>query len=101
MLLSIGNEDVIMTTKKRPPRKIPDGADTIPYSVFCKISYKLRNLRRFQVFTGCNELFIRNENVTPSGSPTLVNPMNNGIDAQEQNGVTVPSKAAIQYAPIP
>ena len=44
---------------------------------------------------------IRNENVTPSGSPALVKPINNGIEEQEQNGVTVPSKAAIQFAPIP
>ena len=44
---------------------------------------------------------IRNENVTPNGSPALVKPMNNGIDEQEQNGVTVPSKAAMQFAPMP
>ena len=30
---------------------------------------------------------IKNENVTPSGSPALVKPMNSGIDEQEQNGV--------------
>ena len=44
---------------------------------------------------------IRNENVTPSGNPALVKPMNSGIEEQEQNGVTVPSKAAIIFAPIP
>ena len=44
---------------------------------------------------------IRNENVTPSGSPALVKPINSGIDEQEQNGVTVPSNAAIMFAPIP
>jgi hypothetical protein len=44
---------------------------------------------------------IRNENVTPSGSPALVNPMNSGIEEQEQNGVTVPSKAATIRAPRP
>ena len=44
---------------------------------------------------------IRNENVTPSGSPALVKPINNGIEEHEQNGVTVPSRAAIQFAPIP
>ena len=44
---------------------------------------------------------IRKENVTPSGSPALVNPMNSGIDEQEQNGVTVPSSAAMQLAQIP
>jgi hypothetical protein len=36
---------------------------------------------------------IKNENVTPTGSPALVNPMNNGIEEQEQNGVIVPNKA--------
>ena len=30
---------------------------------------------------------IRNENVTPSGRPALVKPMNSGIEEQEQNGV--------------
>lgn len=44
---------------------------------------------------------MRNEKVTPSGKPALVNPINNGIDEQEQNGVTVPSKAAIIFAHIP
>ena len=44
---------------------------------------------------------MRNENVTPSGSPALVNPINNGMEEQEQNGVTVPSRAAMQFAPIP
>lgn len=44
---------------------------------------------------------IRNENVTPNGRPALVNPINNGMDEQEQNGVTVPSKAAIIFAHIP
>ena len=44
---------------------------------------------------------IKNENVTPSGRPALVNPINNGMDEQEQNGVTVPSNAAIQFAPTP
>ena len=42
---------------------------------------------------------IRNENVTPNGR--LVNPINNGIDEQEQNGVTVPRSAASIFAHIP
>ena len=37
---------------------------------------------------------IRNENVTASGNPALVNPMNRGIDEQEQKGVIVPKSAA-------
>lgn len=41
---------------------------------------------------------IRKENVTPNESPALVNPINSGMDEQEQNGVTVPSNAAIQFA---
>ena len=44
---------------------------------------------------------IRKLNVTPSGSPALVKPIKSGIDEQEQNGVTVPSKAAIILAPSP
>ena len=44
---------------------------------------------------------IKNENVTPSGSPALVNPMKIGIEEQEQKGVTVPSKAPTMFAPIP
>ncbi len=43
----------------------------------------------------------RNENVTRSGNPALVNPINNGIDEHEQNDVTVPRSAAMQFAPIP
>ena len=38
---------------------------------------------------------IRNENVTPSGTPDSTNPRNNGIAEQEQNGVTIPNVAAI------
>ena len=44
---------------------------------------------------------IKNENVTPKGSPADVNPMKSGIEEQEQKGVTVPSKAATKFAPIP
>ena len=44
---------------------------------------------------------IRNENVTPNGKPAPIKPINKGIDEQEQNGVTVPSSAAIILAPIP
>ena len=44
---------------------------------------------------------IRNENVTPSGNPALVKPINNGMDEQEQKGVTVPSKADMIFAPMP
>jgi len=38
---------------------------------------------------------IRKEKVTPKGSPALVKPINSGIEEQEQNGVTVPSRAAM------
>ena len=44
---------------------------------------------------------IKNENVAPSGSPALVNPMNSGIDEQEQNGVTVPNRAEMIFVQIP
>ncbi len=44
---------------------------------------------------------IKKENVTPNGRPALVNPMNNGMEEQEQKGVTVPKSAAIQLAPKP
>ena len=44
---------------------------------------------------------IKKEKVTPKGSPALVNPINSGIDEQEQNGVTVPSKAAAMFAHTP
>ena len=37
---------------------------------------------------------IRNENVTPSGTPALTKPMNSGTAEQEQNGVTTPRLAA-------
>jgi hypothetical protein len=44
---------------------------------------------------------IRNENVTPSGSPALVNPIKTGMEEHEQKGVTVPSKAPTMFAPTP
>ena len=44
---------------------------------------------------------IRNENVTPSGRPALVKPMNSGMDEQEQNGVTVPNRAPMMFAQMP
>ena len=39
--------------------------------------------------------------MTPGGSPAPVNPMNSGIEEQEQNGVTVPSSAPSTFARIP
>ncbi len=44
---------------------------------------------------------IRKEKVTPVGKPALVKPINNGIEEQAQKGVTVPSKAAKEFATIP
>ena len=37
---------------------------------------------------------IRNEKVTPSGTPDSTNPKKSGIAEQEQNGVTIPSSEA-------
>ena len=44
---------------------------------------------------------IRKEKVTPSGSPALVNPINSGMEEQEQKGVTVPKSAETIFAQIP
>ncbi len=44
---------------------------------------------------------IRKENVTPTGSPAAVNPMNNGMDEQLQKGVNVPKRADTIFAQIP
>lgn len=44
---------------------------------------------------------IKNENVTPMGKPELVNPINKGIEEQEQKGVIVPKSAAIILALTP
>ena len=44
---------------------------------------------------------IRKEKDTPKGRPALVNPMNKGMEEQEQNGVTVPSKAESALALMP
>jgi len=38
---------------------------------------------------------IKNEKVTPRGTPAVTNPINNGTAEQEQNGVTIPKRAAI------
>ena len=40
-------------------------------------------------------LAIRNDSVTPSGTPAATNPMNAGTAEHEQNGVTTPRPAAI------
>ena len=37
---------------------------------------------------------IRNEKVTPSGTPVVTKPMKSGTAEQEQKGVTTPSSAA-------
>ncbi len=37
---------------------------------------------------------MRNENVTPKGSPALVKPMNNGIEEQEQKRCHRPQKCS-------
>jgi hypothetical protein len=58
-------------------------------------------IRRIKLPTSTIGEDIRNEKVTPRGSPALVNPMNSGIEEQEQKGVTVPKSAAIQFAQIP
>jgi len=44
---------------------------------------------------------MRNEKVTPKGRPADVKPIKRGMEEHEQNGVTVPSIAAIAFAPIP
>ena len=44
---------------------------------------------------------IRKENVTASGRPALVKPMNSGMDEHEQNGVMVPKRAPSKFAPMP
>ncbi len=41
---------------------------------------------------------IRNENVTPSGTPAWTKPMNSGTAEHEQNGVTTPRLAAMTLA---
>jgi hypothetical protein len=39
---------------------------------------------------------IKNAKVIPSGIPAPKNPIKRGIDEQEQNGVTIPKRAAIR-----
>ena len=40
---------------------------------------------------------MRNENVTPSGTPACKNPMKSGTAEHEQNGVTMPRPAATAF----
>ena len=40
---------------------------------------------------------IRKANVTPKGMPPFTNPMNKGMEEQEQNGVMAPNRAAKKY----
>jgi hypothetical protein len=44
---------------------------------------------------------IKKEKVTPTGRPALENPINRGMEEQEQKGVMVPSRAARLLAPRP
>jgi hypothetical protein len=44
---------------------------------------------------------MRNEKVTPTGSPAEVKPIKSGMEEQEQKGVTVPSSAETQLAQMP
>src|SRR5690606_28699372 len=44
---------------------------------------------------------IKNENVTPTGNPALVNPIKIGIELHEQKGVTVPKNAPMILAQMP
>lgn len=44
---------------------------------------------------------IRKEKVIPKGRPAEVKPINIGMEEQEQNGVTVPKRAAMEFAQIP
>ena len=41
---------------------------------------------------------MRKEKVRPRGRPALVKPINRGMEEQEQKGVIVPSRAAMQFA---
>lgn len=72
------------------------GDSKVSYNLVPKILIKRIKLPRSTIGDE-----IKKEKVTPNGSPALVNPINKGIDEQEQNGVTVPSKAAIQFADTP
>ena len=40
---------------------------------------------------------MRNEKVTPNGTPASTNPIKRGTAEQEQNGVTIPSSAASMF----
>ena len=40
---------------------------------------------------------IRNENVTPNGTPDSTKPRNSGIAEQEQKGVTIPNTEAMMF----
>ena len=44
---------------------------------------------------------IKNENVIPRGTPASINPINSGIDEQEQNGEKTPNSAAMKFPEIP
>jgi len=41
---------------------------------------------------------IKYANVTPNGMPPFTNPINSGMEEQEQNGVTAPKKDAKKYS---
>ncbi|MDK2929696.1 MAG: hypothetical protein PWP73_1296, partial [Methanococcus sp.] len=44
---------------------------------------------------------IKNERVTPNGTPASINPINIGTEEHEQNGVTVPSRDAMIFPETP
>ena len=81
------------------PPIVPSKMPLITYIAVALTPKVPRNIATATSFTRGE--VIRKENVTPKGSPPFTNPMNRGIDEQEQKGVTVPRRAAMMFAHIP
>ena len=80
----------------------PITASTIPTTTYASAIFQLKILAsKITDARSTRGDDIRNEKVTPTGSPALVKPMNIGIEEHEQNGVIVPNKAPIILAPVP
>ncbi len=70
----------------------------MPHSTYISVILTPKAPRNIATATSLtNGDVIKNENVTPNGMPPFTNPINNGIDEQEQKGVIAPNKDANRY----
>jgi len=70
----------------------------IPLTTYIMVIFRPKVPRNIATATSLTSgEVMRKANVTPSGMPPFTNPMNKGMDEQEQNGVIAPKREAKKY----